>query len=176
MNDYNKENPKELQELLEKFLDPEDATDTINALDRAENFLRQNPAPEPDKHIITNIKRQIEETLTARRRVRNFRNVTYKVAVAAAIIIIVAIGTTVFEKGAEQAGIGNYASIIPRAIWESDDITAADADLALLTAEMEQIEDEMLAMETGGNGNNAERAVSELEMELIAMDSDFGKE
>ncbi len=173
MNGCNKENPKEL---LEKFLNPEDATDIIDTLDRAEKFLRQNPAPEPDKHIIINIKRQIEETLAARRRVRTFRSVAYRVAVAAAIIIVAAIGTTVFVKDIEETGIRKYASIIPRAIWESDDITAADPDLALLTAEMEQIEDEMLALETGGNGNNAERAVAELEMELIAIDSDFGKE
>jgi hypothetical protein len=173
MNGCNKENPKEL---LEKFLNPEDAAGTIEDLGRAEQLLRENPAPEPDKHIITNIKRQIEETLTAHKRLRTFRSVAYRVAVAAAIIIMAAISTTMLEKDVEETGIKKYASIIPRAIWESDDITAADADLALLTAEMEQIEDEMLALETGENGNNAERAVSELEMELIAMDSDFGKE
>jgi hypothetical protein len=175
MNGYNKENPKEL---FEKFLNPEDATDIIDALDKAGKLLRQNPAPEPDKHIITNIKQQIEETLAARKRVRNFRNFTYKVAVAAAFIIIAAIGSTVFKKGAEETTIRKYASIIPRAVWESEDITATDADLARLTAEMEQIEDEMLTLETGRNGNNAERAVSELEMEmeLIAINIDLGKE
>jgi len=67
-------------------------------------------------------------------------------------------------------------SIIPTAIWESDDITAADADLAIFTTEIEQIEDELMSLQLGEDDGNGDSSVSELEMELIEINnSDFWK-
>jgi hypothetical protein len=65
------------------------------------------------------------------------------------------------------------AQIIPVAIWESDNITVDDPHLASLTAEVEQIENELLTLQEGETSGNGERAVSELEMELAVINSDL---
>jgi hypothetical protein len=59
------------------------------------------------------------------------------------------------------------------AIWESDNITVDDPHLASLTAEVEQIENELLTLQEGETSGNGERAVSELEMELAVINSDL---
>jgi hypothetical protein len=60
-------------------------------------------------------------------------------------------------------------------IWESEDISADDANLATLIAETEEIEGEMLALELGENGGNGSGSLTELEMELEEINSDFWK-
>jgi hypothetical protein len=170
MNGQNQEN---LKELFEQFLAPEQAAIAVEDVLKAEQILRENPAPEPDELLIADIKWQIEEALAARKPAWTFRTVAYRVAVAAAIIVVAAIGTQLLKKGPEKPSKVEYASMIPRVIWESNDISTADADLALLTAEIRQVEDEVLTLELGEHGGNGERAVAELEMQLIAITSNF---
>ena len=171
MNGQNEEN---LKKLFEKFSPAEQAQRAVEDVQKAEQLLRKHPAPEPDDMLIANIKAEIAMRLPLRR-ADVFRRLAYKVAtVAAAVIIVTAISVSLFEKGDRSEKVV-YASIIPRAIWESDNIAADDVDLAILTAEMEQIEDEVLALQWGENGGDGDTAVTELEMELIEIDSDFWK-
>jgi len=171
MGDRNEEN---LKELFEKFYTAEQAERAVEDVQKAEQLLRKHPAPEPDDMLIANIKAEIAMRLPLRR-ADVFRRMAYKAAtVAAAVIIVAAIGVSLFKKGDGSEKVA-YASIIPRAIWESDDIATDDLDLAMLTAEMEQIEDEVLTLQSGENGGNGDTAVTELEMELIEIDSDFWK-
>jgi len=171
MNGQNEEN---LKKLFEKFYTAEQAQRAVEDVQKAEQLLRKHPVPEPDDMLIANIKAEIAMRLPLRR-ADVFRRMAYKVAaVAAAVIIVTAISVSLFEKGDRSEKVV-YASIIPTAIWESDDIATDDVDLAILTAEMEQIEDEVLALQWGENGSNGDRAVTELEIELIEIDSDFWK-
>jgi len=172
MNDQNEEN---LKELVEKFFSVEQAERAVEDVQKAEQILREHPAPEPDDMLIANIKAEIAMRLPSRR-ADVFRRIAYKAAAVAAAVIIVAaiISVSLFEKGDRSEKVV-YASIIPRAIWEGDDIATDDVDLAILTAEIEQIEDEVLALQWGENGGNGDTAVTELEMELIEIDSDFWK-
>lgn len=170
MNGQNQEN---LKDLFEQFFAPEQAASAVQDVCKAEQILRENPAPEPDALLIADIKWQIEEILAARKPAWTFRTVAYRVAVAAAIIVVAAIGTQLLKKGPEKPSKIEYASIIPRVVWESNDISTADADLALLTAEIRQVEDEVLTLELGEHRGNGERAVAELEMQLIAISGDF---
>lgn len=170
MNGQNQEN---LKELFEQFFAPEQAARAVEDVRKAEQILRENPAPEPDKLLIADIKWQIEESLAARKRVWTFRTIGYRVAVAAAIIIIAAIGTQLLRRDRGEPGKTTYAELIPRAIWETNDISTADADLALLTAEIRQVEDEVLTLELGERRGNGERVIAELEMQLIAINSNF---
>ena len=110
-----------------------------------------------------------------RRKAKVFRRMVYKAAViAASVIFLASIGIKLFEKGGESERV-TAASILPAAIWESDDISADDADLATLTAEIEQIESDVLALQLGENGTNGYEAAAELEMELIEINNDFWK-
>ena len=65
---------------------------------------------------------------------------------------------------------------MPTAIWESDDITTDDADLAIYTIEIEQIEDELRSLQSGEDIGDSDSSLSELEMELVAINNDFWKE
>ena len=170
-------NEENLKELFEKFLDAEQAERCVEDVQKAEQILREHPAPEPDDMLIANIKAEIAMRLPARR-ADVFKYIAYKVAcAAAAVIFITAIGLSLFEKGNGEPGPVVYASIITTAIWESDDIAIDDENLATFTTEIEQIEDELLSLQLGEDNGNGNRTITELEMELIEINnSDFWKE
>ncbi len=172
----NRRNEENLKKLFERFVGAEQAEKAVEDIRKGEQILRENPAPQPSDELIDEIKFEIAKGLLLRQKeVSGFRKVAYKVAVvAAAVIILSAISIKFLEKG-KETGRTVYASIIPTAIWESDDIAADDADLAILSAEVEQIEGEMLALQSGESEGNGQRAITELEMELIEIDSDFWK-
>ena len=162
-----------LNELLEKFMDAEQARQAAQDIRQADQLFTQFPAPTPDDELIANIKTQINEKL--RQKPNAFKQITYKVlAAAAAVIIITAVITNSFEKQTPQPPIV-YASMLPQSIWESDDVTVDDQSLATLAAEIEQIEIEMLALQLNENGDSLAEEIEELEMELIEINTDFWK-
>jgi hypothetical protein len=172
MEDRNHEN---LRELFEKFLDVEQAESCVEDIQKAEQILREHPAPEPDDMLIANIKAKIALRLQASR-ARRIRRIIYEVVSAAAVILfIAAVGLQLLEKDAPQNGDFNQASIIPTELWVSNDITVDDEDLAVFTAQIEQIEDEVTALQSGEDTGNGDSTLTELEMELIEINSDFWK-
>jgi len=173
MEERNQEN---LRELFEKFFDAEQAESCLDDIQKAEQILREHPAPEPDDTLIANIKAEIAMRLQAKR-ARHFRQVFYEVmGAAAAIIFIAAVSLQLFvEKDAPKPGEVVYASLIPAAIWDSDDITTADEDLAVFTAQIEQIEDEVITLQSSEKAGNGDSTLAELEMELMEINSDFWK-
>ena len=172
MNGRNEEN---LKELFEKFYDSEQAKKFVEDVHQAEQILREHPAPQPDDALIVDIKSQIATSLS-HRQANAFRKAVCKVAfVAATVIIFAAIGVKIFEKGGGEPQ-KLYASVIPAAIWESDDIASDDFALATLITEIEQIEAELLVIQLGVNGGNGQRTIVEVEIEFIdEIDSDFWK-
>lgn len=174
MNDRKDENMKEL---FEKYIVSEEAQRCIEDVQKAEEILREHPAPKPDDMLIANIKAEIAMRLPARK-AYSFKQIAYRAAsIAAVILFITAIALNVFEKDDVGTERDVYtASILPTAIWESDDITIDDPNIATLTAEIEQIEDEMLALQSGDENGNGQGSVTELEMELLEIEnSDFWK-
>ena len=173
MEDRNQEN---LRELFGKFFNAEQAENCVDDIQKAEQIFRRHPAPEPDDMLIANIKAEIAMRLQAARTHR-FRRIIYEVVgAAAAILIAAAVSLQLFvEKDTPRPGEVVYASLIPMAIWESDDITADDEDLAVFTAQIEQIEDEVQTLQSSEDTGNGENTITELEMELIELNSDFWK-
>ena len=172
MENRNQEN---LRELFEKFFDAEQAESCVEDVQKAEKIFREHPAPEPDDMLIANIKAEIAMRLQAARAHR-FRRIIYEVAAAAAAILIVAaVSLQLFQKDGPKNGEVVYASLIPTEIWVSDDIAADDEDLAAFTAQIEQIEDEVQALQSGEDTGNGDSTIAELEMELIEINSDFWK-
>lgn len=171
MNGRNEEN---LKELFGKFVASEQAEKAIEDIRKGEQILRDNPAPQPSDELIAGIKSEIAMSLLHKKE-NAARYTLYRVAaVAAVVMVLTAISIKFFEKGEKPEKI-MYASIIPTAIWESDDIAADDADLAILTAEVEQVADEITSLRTGENESNGQTAITELEIELIEIESDFWK-
>ncbi len=173
MNSRNDENMKEL---FERFLSAEQAESGVEDIQKGEQILRQHPAPEPDNMLIADIKAEIAMRLPAKR-TNVFAKIAYRaVYAAAAIMIITAISLSLFNDTARESGPVQYGSIIPTAVWESDDITTDDADLAIYTIEIEQIEDELRSLQSGEDISDSDSSLSELEMELVAINNDFWKE
>jgi len=173
MDDRNHEN---LRELFEKFFNAEQAESCVEDIQKAEQIFREHPAPEPDNMLIVNIKAEIAMRLQASRAHR-IKRIIYEVVGAAAVILFVAaVGVQLFEKAPPPPGeVFNNASLIPTAIWIGHDITADDEDLAVFTAQIEQIEDEVMALQSGEDTGNGDSTLTELEMELIEINSDFWK-
>jgi hypothetical protein len=157
-----------LKELLERFFDSEQAQMYLDDIEKGEQILREHPAPEPDDMLIANIKAQIA-LVALPRKTSIIKRIEYKVAaVAAALVIITAISTSWFEKSIDvepTPGMPPIASVFP---WESSDIDA-------LHSEVEQIEDELINLDSGGEKLDNNNDITEMEMELILIAGDFWK-
>jgi len=164
-----------LRELFGKFFDDEQAARYVEDIQKAEQIFREYPAPEPDDMLIANIKAEIAMRLQAKR-AHHFRRIFYEVVgAAAAIIFVAAISLQLFKQAPPTDREVNHASLIPTAIWETDDITTTDEDLAVFKAQIEQIEDEVIALQSGEDTVNGDSTLVELEVELIEINSDFWK-
>ncbi|MFZ0035257.1 MAG: hypothetical protein WAK60_09770 [Sedimentisphaerales bacterium] len=164
----NSEPEENLKDLFEKFLNSEQAEQAAEDVQKGEQILRSHSAPEPDGELITNIKTEIAASLL-RKKDNAFRRIVYKtMAVAAGFILLAVIGVKLFEKGESPAS----DSTAQKAVWESESL--ADETL---TAEIEQIENDLFAAQLGENNGNGYEDVTELEleMELTEVNSDFWK-
>lgn len=172
----NSQNDENLKELFERFLSAEQAESSIEDIQKAEQILRDHPAPEPDSMLIANIKAEIAMRLPAKK-TNVFMKIAPKAAyAAAAILIISAISLSLFNGNIREQSPVQYGSLIPTALWESDDITTDDTELAIYTMEIEQIEEELRSLQLGEDTGNGDSSISELEMELVAINNDFWKE
>ncbi len=164
----NGRNEENLKELFERFVSTELAEEAVGDIRKGEQIFRERPAPGPDSELVSDIKAEIARALLR----KNFRRMAYKTTVAvAAVILLAVISVKLLEKGGGEPKRVATASIIPAAIWEGD-----DADLAILTAEIKQIEGRVQTLQLGENGANGDRELVKLKMRLIALDSDFWKE
>ena len=167
----NGQNEENLKELFERFVSAEEAEQAMEDIHKGEQIFREQSAPEPNSELIADIKAEIAGALL-RREGSAFKRIAYKAAVAVAVVIFGAVvSVKLLERHGGEPKRFATASIIPAAIWESD-----DADLAILAAEIEQIEGRVQTLQLGENGANGDRDLIELEMRLIALDSDFWKE
>jgi len=168
-------NEENLKDLFEKFFDSEQAEQAVEDIHKAEQILREYPSPEPDDQLIANIKTDIAATLQHKKTGFPIKAVYKAAAVAAVLVLAAIIGVNLFQKDHSEPERLAKASIIPTAIWESYDIAADDADLATLTAEIEQVEGDVLSTQLGENSSNGLGESTELETELIEINSDFWK-
>jgi hypothetical protein len=168
MKDHAREN---LTELLRRFMDDSAAHSVQADIDAAEKLLEAHPAPAPSPAALTAIKvRMVATAVRRHRRVRIFRAA---VAVAAAMLLTVLIGQ--FDRTPTGRPGISFASIIPTAVWESHDLTADDLDLVYFNSEIRQIEAQMQAIEAGEAEQDGSDSVDELELELIAIETEFWK-
>jgi hypothetical protein len=171
MNSQDEEN---LKELFEKFLSAKQAAEAVEDVYKTEQILHEHPAPEPDDMLLANIKAEIALKLLPRRATVVPR-IAYKVAaVAAAVLIVTVLSLNLFQNNRASNQLVR-ASIVPREIWESNNIAADDANLAIFTAEVEQIKDEVSALQSNKSETDVDDAVTELEMNLMEIESDFWK-
>jgi hypothetical protein len=174
MNDQNHEN---LKDLFERFFKPEQAEEAANDVHKADQIFREHPAPEPSNKLILGIKAEIAEALSCRKARLLRRSLYYKTAaVAAAVIVLAAISIRLFEKETtESKSPATTASMTPKTIWEDDTVTTYGGTSAIIAAEIEEIEGEILALQLGENSGNGHMNTAELETKLTEINSDFWK-
>lgn len=166
MEDHARDN---LKDLLRQFLSAADAKTADGDIQAGERLLDEYPAPMPDSETILRIKKQVAATVWRRRRiVRTFRR---SVAVAAAVAFAL-IG--LFGRGPTGHTDMFQEAIIPAAIWDSDNIAAADVDLVYFTGEVRQIEAQLQALDAGDD-EGAGGTVEDFETELIQIETELSK-
>lgn len=160
-----------LTELLRRFMDDSAAQAVQADIEAAERILETHPAPVPSPETLATI-RALTLAAAARKRHRTqiFRGA---VAVAAAVILTVLIGR---QSPAPTAGPRvSFASILPTAIWESHDIAADDLTLVYFASEIRHIEAEIRALDSQETEIRRADALKELEMELVAIETEYWK-
>lgn len=172
MSDTEEENVKKL---FERFVNAGSAEQAARDIDRGEVILREYAAPEPGAAVLAKTKSAAAVALIRRKTVES-RRVMYKVvAVAAVLFVAVVVAVKVFQPAAVRAPGQSVAAVIPSAVWQGDDIADADADIAVLTAEVDQVVNELAALRLGDDGSNGQAGLYDVEMELIDISSDFWK-
>lgn len=174
MNNQNEEN---LKELFTKLLGTEQADQAAEDFRKADQILSEQSIS-PDNSLIAEIKAKVNDSLQ-RRKTNTFKHFAYKIAAVAAVFAILAtVSVQFFEKNVNQPVEVVAASTMPAWIWETDDISGTDPELATLSAEIEQIEEEFSALrfsENDDNSGNGSEDLIELEAELIEIDNTFWK-
>jgi hypothetical protein len=167
MENYKDEN---IEKLFSEFLPGEDGRQAAEDIREAEKILRENPAPSPTSGLLADINSKVAKALTAKRA----KTLVYRAAVAAGVIILIAISVKFFE-GGHFARTPVALEPMQRAVWESDGVAPTQANLVLLTDEVEQVEAEVVNLRLGGGGGNGSRELIEIETELTDVSGDFWK-
>jgi hypothetical protein len=159
-----------LIELLRRFMDEPTAKAAHEAIETGEGWLEAYPAPAPDTRVIAVIKARM--AVSALRRHRVTQLIRASLTAAAAVIVLALIG--LFSQGSGSRTSLFCGALMPTALWDSDDITADDLDLAYFSSEIGQIEAQMQALD-GDESELGVGAPEELEMELMAIQTEFLK-
>lgn len=169
MNERTEEN---LRDLFKQFLDSEQAEDAVEDIERGEELLRRWPAPGPSGELLAQIKGEMAGRLVrrGRRHVRWFAS--RAAAIAAAFVIVASVWTGLHRTSGP--GVAIAGSLIPSAIWESDNIAVDDLRLATFTAEVERIENELRSLGLDEDGSD-KSVLDEAEMELMDLKGEFWK-
>jgi len=168
MEDHAREN---LTELLRRFMDDSTARTAQTEIEEAERILESHPAPAPSAATLSAVKSlMVVVAARRRRRTRIFRSA---VAAAAAVILALLLGR--YDTSPAEHPRVNFASIIPAAVWESHDIAADDLDLVYFTSQIRQIETQMQDLETEDVEPRDSDVLDNIEIELIAVETEFWK-
>lgn len=164
-----------LHELFDRFLDPEHAIQAAEDIGQAERILAQFPAPHPEPVVLDEIKRRISRQLRTRK-TRSFALNTSRFAtIAAAILILTSLSFIIFKQITQQHPpmVDNLKT--QPVLWDSLDIVADDFTLATYSAEVSQLENDLINIEIGDTYSNGYKTVTDLEIELVEISSDFWK-
>ena len=171
MDKSGKEN---LREFFGHFLDERDAREAAEDIRKADELFNAYPAPQPSEGTVAKVKSSVAIALRRRRTT----SIQWRVLAAAGVAAVLVVGAFLslrfrgsIQTGREQV---QYASAIPDRVWEGSDITSDDAELAVLTAEVETLRNALSGAQIYDNGYG-NGAVNELEMELIEISGDLWK-
>jgi hypothetical protein len=167
MNNSANEN---LRELLAGFMDEAAARQTAEDIEKGEEILGANQAPQPDERVLAEVKKNVVAALRRRRTVV-FQKRILGAAVAAAIVVVSVLTMIRYGNPQNSHQTRMVAASIPSRVWEGAD----DADVTVLKAEIENIQSELSGVQSDDTGGNGSTAVDDLETELIEVNGDMWK-
>jgi hypothetical protein len=134
-----------LKEILNKFYAESESAKIEEEILRGEQIIADNPAPQPDARLVSDIKARVGTELARREKRRVFTYLRATVTAAAAVLII---GATLFmiHKTERPVRPSVVQGTIPQGIWESEDLMNDDVGLAVLAANIDAVEDDVLAL------------------------------
>jgi hypothetical protein len=154
-----------LNELLSSFYNEQESNDFKNDLNSLDQMLTD--APEPSAQTIDGIKNAVAEKLSSRRQRNRFLTIR-RITVAAIVLVVALVGTNMdlrHDTYPDASGIA-LADLFD----ESD-----SSQIALLTAQVEEIEDALLSVRLDEYDTYSSDSYSELETELNEINGDFWK-
>ena len=168
MNNSANEN---LRELLAGFMDESAARQTAEDIEKGEEILGANQAPQPDERVLAEVKKNVVAALRRRRTVE-FQRRILGAAVAAAIVVVSVLTLIRYgdQTNSQQTRVVAKSVSIPSRVWEGAD----DADVTVLKAEIDNIQSELSGAQSDDGGNTS-TAVGDLETELIEINGDMWK-
>ena len=164
------ENNENIDELLSKFFDSSQMHEAAEDIRLGEELLESFSAPLPAKAVTDGIKAQIEVHLRTLRRRRVVRSMFYRVAVAAVLVVLAFAGAR-YLTGPDRKAT-NVANAAYASIWDDE---SGDEQLAMLTAQVSEIEADMLAIRLGDSGAESSSLLTDLEVEMTEINGDFWK-
>ena len=157
-----------LFELLNRFMDEGAARDMARDIEKGDELLSLHPAPQPSDKVLEEIKSRIALTLKHRRTASVIRQ---RVWVAAGVAAILVIGVFSSLRLWNSPTTKLQQVQIASAVWDGSD----DADIAVLKAEVETIQNTLSGVQVDDNAGSNGLSAGDLEMELIEIGSDIWK-
>jgi hypothetical protein len=168
MNNSANEN---LRKLLAGFMDEAAARQTAEDIEKGEEILGANQSPQPDERVLAEVKKNVVAALRRRRSVVLQKRIL-GAAVAAAMIMVSVLALMQYGNLQNSRQIRTVAKSvsISSQVWEGAD----DADVTVLKAEIENIQNELSgaqsdSISTGGTNT----AAGDLETELIEVNGNI---
>ena len=138
-----------LRDLLRIFYSESEAAEVEDDILRGERILAENAAPQPEAAAVSNIKLRVSSELAARQ--RHSVGVYVGAGLTAAAAVLVAVGLFLIQNEHPLQPVGGQ--VASEAVWEVEDFSTDDAEMAILAADIEAVEDEILALQLGENGS-----------------------
>ena len=167
MTDHKNEN---LDELLSRFYDETQAGQVKNDIRSGDELLASFPAPPPPQTLINNINAEFDKESA-----RKSRTAYYKIAAAIAALIIIIFNLLPSTGPIETPPITMTTDTI---LDNGSIFSETDVDLALLSAEIENIEMSILALrldETENGTGLIDDYIDDLETQLTEIETIFWK-
>ena len=165
---------KNLDELLARFYGS-GARKVADDIAEGERILHEYPDPKPDEETIILLKAKVAKAVAANHE-RVLRRTYYRVAAFAAAVIVIAFisAALLVNKPIESRQVATTAKVA-EGVLQNDEFFYGDEEMTTLSAEVEQIGDEIMALDFGVASEELDDDWIDVEMGLIDIESDFWK-
>lgn len=173
-------NEDDLNKLLGTFMDSDSAEMAAEDFRQADLLFEKYKSAEPDSKLLASIKANIGRELRHSKASIVKTTMLRFAAVAAVFLIAVSVWFVMNQNTTQQnltpAVVQVMNTTSTANIWDSEDVTANDAQYETFEQEIEQIESEIVAIKCETESAiNGESELTEIEGDLIEIQSNFWK-